>query len=65
MKLSKEKLSDESLYNQALELICDYFNEGIIPDDKQEWFHGVATVFGQWAKNIRDNTMIEYGNFDK
>ena len=62
MKLSKEELSDDALYNQALEMLCDYFNEGIIPDDEQEWFHGVATVFGQHAKSIRDSAIIEYGD---
>jgi len=56
MKMSKEELSNDSLYVQALEMICDYFNNGIIPEDDQEWFHGVATVFHQWAKNIRDSS---------
>ena len=56
MKMSKEELLDESLYAQALEMICEYFNDGIIPEDDQEWFHGIATVFSQWAKSIRDSS---------
>ena len=59
MKISKEELTDDELYKQVLELLCDYFNNGEIPCDKNEWFHGVATVFMQWAKNIRDSTRIK------
>jgi hypothetical protein len=50
-------------------MLCDYFNKGIMPVDGSEYFfHGIANVFSQWAKNVRDNTkreVLEYNYFYK
>jgi hypothetical protein len=57
MKLSKKELKDEAIYNQALELLSDYFNKGKISKDKNDYIHGVATIFAQWGINIRNNSI--------
>lgn len=51
-------ISDNELYDQALSLICDYFNNGIVPDDKNSYIHGVATTFSAWAKTIAKKEKI-------
>jgi hypothetical protein len=54
-KYLTEELTDDALYNQALWMLCDYFNKGKIPKDKNSHLHGIAIVFAQWAKNIRNS----------
>lgn len=58
-KMKKEELNDIAIYDQALEIICDSFYDGRIPDDKSSQYHKAASMIAEWAINIRDTCSKE------
>jgi hypothetical protein len=58
MKMNASNLTDNQLYIQALDMLCDFFNGGRIPDNTSSTIHTAASVFADWAKDIRDNSKL-------
>lgn len=56
MEIRPEELTDKSLELQALYMICELFNDGIIPSNSSSRLHGIATLFANWGKDIRDSS---------